>query len=60
MFLGRVCDLMLLIGLAYLQNLACNVSVMMYFAEGKGWLFSSNYSIQHQVKCLLGRGKLLQ
>lgn len=45
MFLGWVCGLMLL-----LQSFACSICMIMYFAEVEVQLFSSNCSIQHQIK----------
>jgi len=32
--------------------------VVIYFAEGKVWLFSSNSIIQHKIKFLIRQGKL--
>lgn len=53
MFLDWVCGLMLL-----LQSFTCSICVIVCFAEGKVWLFSINCGIQHQIKFLIGQGKL--
>lgn len=53
MLLDWVYGLMLL-----LQSFSCNICVIMYFAEGKVWLFGSNCSIQHQIYFLIRQGKL--